>query len=80
MLISLVRTVILYLLIVLALRITGKRQLWELEPSELVVAILISELAAIPMQDTAIPLLSGVIPIVVLASLEIILSFYPSIR
>lgn len=75
MLIGLVRTVILYLLIVLALRITGKRQLGELEPSELVVAILISELAAIPMQDTSIPLLSGIIPIIVLVTLEIILSF-----
>jgi uncharacterized membrane protein YcaP (DUF421 family) len=53
----------------------GKRQIGELQPSEFVVAILISELAAIPMQDNGIPLINGIIPIVTLLSLEVILSY-----
>lgn len=69
------RTVILYLVVTAALRIMGKRQIGELEPSELVVTILVSELAAIPMQDLGIPLFAGVVPIVTLISLEIIVSF-----
>ena len=66
MFISFLRTIVLYLVIVLTLRVLGKRQVGELEPSELVVAILISDLAAVPMQDIGIPLLSGVIPIITL--------------
>lgn len=52
----------------------GKRQIGQLEPSELVVTVLISELAAIPMQDIGIPLLSGIIPIITLVSIEIIIT------
>ena len=78
MLTAITRTVILYLVVVLALRLTGKRQVGELQPTELVVAILISELAAVPMQNFGIPLLSGVIPIVTLLCLETILSFVSS--
>ena len=74
MFISFLRTLILYLLIVVILRIMGKRQVGELEPSVLVVALLISDLAAVPMQDIGIPLLSGVIPIVTLLALELIAS------
>lgn len=74
MLISLSRTIILYLIVVAALRLTGKRQLGELSPSELVVAILISDLAAVPMQDYSIPLCAGVTPVITLVSLEVILS------
>jgi len=73
--VSFIRTVILYIVVVTALRIMGKRQIGELEPSELVVTILVSELAAIPMQDLGIPLFAGVIPIITLISLEIIVSF-----
>jgi len=53
----------------------GKRQIGELQPSELVVAIMISELASIPMQATGIPLLAGIIPIITLIALEVLLSF-----
>lgn len=75
MAVSFLRTVILYLVVTAALRIMGKRQIGELEPTELVVTILVSELAAIPMQDLGIPLFAGVVPIVTLISLEIIVSF-----
>lgn len=75
MAISLIRTVLLYFLVTIALRLMGKRQIGELEPSELVVTILISELAAIPMQDVTIPLFAGVIPMFCLVAIEILISF-----
>ena len=75
MLVSVIRTVIIYLLVVIAIRIMGKRQIGELQPTELVVAIMISDLATLPMSDTAIPLLYGVVPILMLIALEMILSF-----
>lgn len=74
MAISAIRTVIIYAYIILAMRIMGKRQLGELQPSELVVTLMISDLAAVPMQDSSIPLLAGIIPIAILMALELILS------
>ena len=74
MAISFIRTVILYILVVIGLRTMGKRQIGEMQPSELVVAIMISDLATIPMQETGIPLFSGVIPIFTLIIMEILLS------
>ncbi len=76
MFISLIRTVILYATIIAAVRVMGKRQISQLQTSELVVTLLISDLAVIPMQDTGQPLLSGLIPIFVLISLEVFLSFF----
>ena len=69
-----IRTVIIYIFIITAMRIMGKRQLGELQPSELVVALLISDLAAVPMQENGMPLLNGVIPIMILVALELLLS------
>lgn len=69
------RTLILYGVVVIVMRLMGKRQIGELQPFELVVAIMISELAAIPMQDTGIPLLYGIIPILTILMAQIILSF-----
>ncbi len=74
MIISLIRTVILYVLIILAMRLMGKRQISELQTSELVVTFLISNIASIPMQNAGIPLFTGLIPIVILVFCEIILS------
>ena len=74
MLTALFRTVILYFLIMFGLRLMGKRQIGELEPSELVLALLISDLAAVPMQDFGIPLINGVVPILTLLCLSMILS------
>lgn len=73
--ISFIRTLILYFCVIIALRLMGKRQIGELEPSELVITILVSELAAVPMQDLGTPLLAGIIPIITLISLEIVVSF-----
>ena len=66
MFISFVRTIILYFTIILAVRVMGKRQINQLQTSELVVTLLISDLAVIPMQDSGQPLFSGLIPILVL--------------
>lgn len=74
MFVSFIRAVILYLLLIVTVRLMGKRQLAELEPSEFVVAILIADLASVPMQDAGIPLLSGIIPILTVLALELILS------
>ena len=71
------RTIILYLLIIVGVRLMGKRQVGELEPSELVLSLLIADLASVPMQDFGIPLLAGVIPILTLLALTMSLSCSP---
>ena len=68
------RTIILYLCVVTALRIMGKRQLGELQPSELVIALMISDLAAIPIESDDIPIMRGIIPVFTLVIIEIIFS------
>ncbi len=70
-----IRTLVLYIVVVAVMRIMGKRQIGELQPFELVIAIMLSELAAVPMQDTGIPLIHGLIPILTLMFLEIFLSY-----
>ncbi len=74
MLLSAIRTAILFSAITIVMRIMGKRQVGEMQPYELVIAVLIAELAAIPMEDTDIPLLNGLVPIVVLLVVQIALS------
>ena len=71
MIISILRTVILYIFIIIAIRLMGKRQISDMQPSELVVTLVVSDIASLPMQNTSQPLLSGVIPVLVLVSLEI---------
>ena len=75
MLISFVRTIITYILVVIAVRIMGKRQVGQLEPSELVVTLMISDLATIPLGHVSIPLVHGIIPILTLIVAEATLSF-----
>lgn len=69
-----IRTIIIFVMIVGAMRIMGKRQLGELELNELVVAVLLADLASHPLQDIGIPLLNGLIPIVTLLGCELIFS------
>jgi len=68
------RCVILYFSVSIAVRVMGKRQIGELQPCELVITILISELASMPIQDTNMPILYGILPIITLAALEITVS------
>ena len=76
MITALFRTVILYFLLIVGLRLTGKRQIGELEPNELVLTMLLSDLAAVPMQDFGIPLINGALPIATLLSLSMLLSYF----
>ncbi|MDO7787784.1 DUF421 domain-containing protein [Desulforamulus aquiferis] len=75
MLIIMIRTLLLFLMVVIALRIMGKRQIGQLQPYELVIIIMIADLAAIPMESVNIPLMSGVIPIFTLLLIEICISY-----
>ena len=74
MILSYVRTVILYLVLIFAVRLMGKRQIGEMEPAEFVVTMLVANLASIPMQDGAIPLYSGLVPILTVLAMELVLS------
>ena len=74
MLLSYIRTVILYLLLIVVIRLMGKRQIGQMEPSEFVVTMLVANLASIPMQEGGIPLFTGVVPILTVLGLELILS------
>ncbi len=74
MILSYVRTVVLYLVLIAVVRMMGKRQVGQMEPSEFVVTMLVANLASIPMQDGAIPLYSGLVPIVTVLGAELVLS------
>ncbi len=74
MLISFIRTVLLYVALILTIRLMGKRQIGEMEPAEFVVTMLLANLAAVPMQDNAIPLSSGLVPILTVLGIELILA------
>lgn len=68
------RTLLVYAALIGGLRFTGKRQLGELSTSEFAVTILVSELASVPLQDPAIPLLGGIVPLITLLAVEVLLS------
>lgn len=76
MIISIIRTLLLYCFIIFAIRLMGKRQISDMQPSELVVTLVISDIASLPMQNTSQPLLSGIIPVIVLVALEILTSVF----
>lgn len=72
MTITLIRAVIIYIAVIIAVRIMGKRQVGELKPQELVITILISAIATVPLEDNSMPLANSLIPIFIFISLEII--------
>lgn len=72
---SFIRTLILYVLVTCAMRIMGKRTIGEMHPTELVVSIMISDLATVPMQSKAAPLTDGIIPILTLVVLELVFAY-----
>ena len=74
MILSYIRTIILYLVLIVSVRVMGKRQIGQMEASEFVVTMLVANLAAIPMQDIDIPLYSGVVPIVTVLGAELVLA------
>lgn len=74
MILAYIRTIVLYLVLIAVVRLMGKRQIGQMEPSEFVVTMLVANLAAIPMQDGAIPLFSGLVPILTVLGVELVLS------
>ena len=74
MLLSYIRTMILYLVLIAVIRLMGKRQIGQMEPSEFVVTMLVANLASIPMQDGGIPLFSGIVPILTVLGMELVLA------
>lgn len=75
MLIGILRTVILFAVVVIGVRLMGKRQIGQLQPYEIVIVIMLSALAAIPMENTEIPLLFGLFPIFTLILIQVAMSF-----
>ena len=69
-----IRVLILYILVLITMRLMGKRELGQMQPFELVIAIMIADLAAVPMGDTGIPITNGIIPILVLLLMQLIIS------
>ncbi len=76
MFVTLIRTIVLYFLAIAAVRVMGKRQIGELQPSDLVITLLISQIISIPIQDTDIPLVNTIIPVFILVGFEIIISVF----
>ena len=74
MAILILRTLIIYTTLLLFMRILGKRQMGELEVSELVVAVVIADIAAVPLQDIGIPMINGLVPMIVLLCCEILIT------
>lgn len=75
MLVVFIKSVIIFLVVFFVIRLMGKRQLGEMQPIELVITLIIAEVACIPMNDPYIPLYAGIVPILTLATLHIVLSF-----
>lgn len=69
-----IRTFILYVAVTVAIRLMGKRQIGDMQPSELVITLLISEIAAIPLQDKDQPVINGIVAVFMLVILEIVVS------
>ncbi len=84
MCVVLIRSLMLYLLVIFAVRLMGKRQLGELQPSELVITILVSNIATLPIEDVNIPVIVGVTPILALVCFEVLVSWinlkFPKLR
>lgn len=74
MTVTLIRALLIYFTVILAMRIMGKRQIGELNPHELVITILVSQIASIPLQDNTMPLANAFLPMLLLVSLEILAS------
>ena len=75
MLLSFVRSIILYLIVLFVMRFMGKREIGQLEPFELAISIMIADLASIPMTETGIPITNGIIPIFALLVMHLLISF-----
>ncbi|OGO88519.1 MAG: hypothetical protein A2Y15_01810 [Clostridiales bacterium GWF2_36_10] len=69
------RTIIFYIALAILMRLMGKRQIGEVQISEFVAVIILSELAALPITDRDIPLLHGLVPLIIITAIEIITAY-----
>lgn len=74
MLVTFIRTIVLYILVLIVMRLMGKREIGQLQPFELAISIMIADLASIPMADTGIPISNGIIPILGLLVMHLLIS------
>lgn len=74
MIVVVIRTILMYATLIVAMRLMGKRQLGDLQPTELAVTIMLSDIAVIPLQEPGAPILSGIAPIALLVGLELLMS------
>ena len=74
MLINFVRAIILYIIVLIVMRLMGKREIGQLQPFELAISIMIADLASVPMADTGIPITNGIIPILALLLVQLVIS------
>lgn len=75
MLATLLRTIIIYILVLITMRLMGKREIGQLQPFELAISIMIADLASVPMSDIGVPIFNGVIPILGLLIMQMFISF-----
>lgn len=75
MFVVLIRTIVLYILVLLVMRFMGKREIGQLQPFELVISIMIADLASIPMSDIGVPIFNGIIPILGLLIMHLVISY-----
>ena len=75
LIISYVRTIVLYTVLIAVIRLMGKRQIGQMEPTEFVVTMLVANLASIPMQEEGIPLFTGLVPIITVLGMELVLAY-----
>ncbi len=75
MLITFIRSIILYIIVLIVMRLMGKREIGQLQPFELAIAIMIADLASVPMSEIGIPIINGIIPILGLLVMHLIISY-----
>ena len=74
MLVTFFRAILLYIIVLIVMRLMGKREIWQLQPFELAISIMIADLASIPMTDTGVPISNGIIPILGLLVMHLVIS------
>ncbi len=76
MLTTFLRSIVLYVIVLVVMRLMGKREIGQLQPFELVISIMIADLASIPMSELGIPIFNGIIPILGLLAMHLVISFF----
>ena len=74
MLVNFIRAIIIYIIVLVVMRLMGKREIGQLQPFELVISIMIADLASIPMTDTGVPIFNGIVPILGLLAMHLLIT------